>query len=49
MAIIAHLALQKAGRDFYETSIRFLKNFEAATSRVAWSHAAPEGFDRVLS
>jgi hypothetical protein len=49
VAIIAHLALQKAGRGFYETSIRCLENFEAATSRVARSHAAPEGFGRVLN
>jgi hypothetical protein len=49
VAIIAHLALQKAGRGFYETSIRCLENFEAATSRVARSDAAPEGFGRVLN
>jgi hypothetical protein len=38
VAVIAHLALQKAGRGFYETSIRFLENFEAATSHGATPH-----------
>jgi hypothetical protein len=49
VAIIAHLAYRKPDGGFYETSIRCLENFEAATSRVARSHAAPEGFGRVLS
>jgi LysR family transcriptional regulator for bpeEF and oprC len=40
-------ALTEAGRDFYESALRILEDFEAATSRVGRGQTAPKGMLRV--
>jgi len=41
-------SLTEAGRDFYESSVRLLEDFEAATSRIGHGQSAPKGFVRVM-
>ena len=41
------LALTEAGRDFYESALRILDDFENATSRVGRGQTAPKGIIRV--
>jgi LysR family transcriptional regulator for bpeEF and oprC len=40
-------SLTEAGRDFYESAVRILDDFETATSRIGRAHAAPKGLIRV--
>ena len=37
------IALTDAGRDFYESAVRLLEDYEAATSRIGRGQAAPTG------
>jgi LysR family transcriptional regulator for bpeEF and oprC len=41
------VALTEAGRDFYESALRILEDFESATSRIGRSQTAPKGLIRV--
>jgi DNA-binding transcriptional LysR family regulator len=41
------LALTEAGRDFYESALHILDDFENATSRIGRGQTAPKGFIRV--
>src|SRR5580698_3715151 len=41
------IALTEAGRDFYESALRILDDFEIATSRIGRSQTAPKGVIRV--
>src|SRR5207253_8503636 len=41
------IALTEAGRDFYESALRILDNFEDATSRIGRGQTAPKGLIRV--
>ena len=41
------LALTEAGRDFYESALRILDDFESATSRIGRGQTAPKGLIRV--
>src|ERR1700693_1980503 len=41
------IALTEAGRDFYESSLRILDDFENATSRIGRGQTAPKGLIRV--
>src|ERR1700730_8403741 len=41
------IALTEAGRDFYESALRILDDFEGATSRIGRGQAAPKGLIRV--
>src|SRR3989442_8134399 len=41
------IALTEAGRDFYESSLRILDDFENATSRIGRAQTAPKGLIRV--
>ena len=41
------IALTEAGRDFYESSLRILDDFENATSRIRRGQTAPKGLIRV--
>src|SRR6266567_1378831 len=41
------IALTEAGRDFYESALRILDDFESATSRVGRGQTAPKGLIRV--
>jgi LysR family transcriptional regulator for bpeEF and oprC len=40
-------SLTEAGRDFYESAVRILDDFETATSRIGRGHTAPKGLIRV--
>src|ERR1700716_2424410 len=40
-------ALTEAGRDFYESALRILDDFENATSRIGRGQSAPKGIIRV--
>jgi DNA-binding transcriptional LysR family regulator len=40
-------ALTEAGRDFYESALRILDDFESATSRIGRGQTAPKGLIRV--
>src|SRR5260221_861573 len=40
-------ALTEAGRDFYESALRILDDFENATSRIGRGQTAPKGIIRV--
>jgi len=41
------ISLTEAGRDFYESSLRILDDFESATSRIGRGQTAPKGLIRV--
>src|SRR2546427_951230 len=41
------IALTEAGREFYESALRILDDFESATSRVGRGQTAPKGLIRV--
>src|SRR6202171_3430921 len=41
------IALTEAGRDFYESALHILDDFENATSRIGRGQTAPKGFIRV--
>src|SRR3981081_3911990 len=41
------IALTEAGRDFYESALRILDDFENATSRIGRGQTAPKGLIRV--
>jgi len=41
------IALTEAGRDFYESAVRILDDFETAASRIGRSQTAPKGLIRV--
>jgi DNA-binding transcriptional LysR family regulator len=41
------IALTEAGRDFYESAVRILDDFESATSRIGRGQTAPKGLIRV--
>jgi len=41
------IALTEAGRDFYESALRILDDFENSTSRIGRGQTAPKGFIRV--
>jgi LysR family transcriptional regulator for bpeEF and oprC len=41
------IALTEAGRDFYESALRILEDFESATSRIGRGQTAPKGLIRV--
>src|SRR5437879_7176071 len=41
------IALTEAGRDFYESALRILDDFENATSRIGRGQTAPNGVIRV--
>src|SRR3989441_9388219 len=41
------IALTEAGRDFYESALRILDDFENATSRIGRGQTAPKGIIRV--
>src|SRR5258705_8630841 len=41
------IALTEAGRDFYESALRILDDFENATSRIGRGQTAPKGVIRV--
>jgi len=41
------IALTEAGRDFYESSLRILDDFENAASRIGRGQTAPKGVIRV--
>jgi LysR family transcriptional regulator, regulator for bpeEF and oprC len=43
------LTMTEVGKEFYESSIRLLEDFEAATSRVQRGHAAPKGLIRLMA
>src|SRR6201999_529256 len=41
------IALTEAGRDFHESALRILEDFESATSRIGRGQTAPKGLIRV--
>src|SRR6201984_2155464 len=41
------IALTEAGRDFHESALRILDDFESATSRIGRGQTAPKGLIRV--
>src|SRR5271156_1914399 len=41
------IALTEPGRDFYESALRILDDFESATSRIGRGQTAPKGLIRV--
>ncbi len=41
------IALTEAGRDFYESALRIIDDFENATSRIGRGQTAPKGLIRV--
>src|ERR1700682_4387059 len=41
------IALTEAGRDFYESALRILDDFESSTSRIGRGQTAPKGLIRV--
>src|SRR5258707_13474124 len=41
------IALTEAGRDFYESALRIVDDFENATSRIGRGQTAPKGLIRV--
>src|SRR5260370_27047804 len=41
------IAMTEAGRDFYESALRILDDFESATSRIGRGQTAPKGLIRV--
>ena len=41
------IALTEAGRDFYDSALRLLEDFESATSRIGRGQTAPKGVIRV--
>ena len=41
------ISLTDAGKDFYDSALRILDDFEKATSRIGRSHSAPKGVIRV--
>ena len=41
------IALTEAGRDFYDSALRLLEDFESATSRIGRGQSAPKGVIRV--
>ena len=41
------IALTEAGRDFHESALRILEDFESATSRIGGGQTAPKGLIRV--
>src|SRR5690242_21952380 len=41
------IALTEPGRDFYESALRILEDFESATSRIGRGQTAPRGLIRV--
>src|ERR1700747_338717 len=41
------LSLTEAGRDFYESAVRLISDFEAAESRIGSGQASPSGVVRV--
>src|ERR1700723_2692694 len=41
------IALTEAGREFYESALRILDDFEKATSRIGRGQSAPKGLIRV--
>src|SRR6266478_4363820 len=41
------IALTEAGRDFYESALRILDDFESATSRIGRGQTAPKGVIRI--
>src|SRR5258708_37241535 len=41
------IALTEPGRDFYESALRILDDFESATSRIGRGQSAPKGIIRV--
>src|SRR6202048_929471 len=41
------IALTEAGRDFYESALHILDDFESATTRIGRGQTAPEGLLRV--
>src|SRR5271156_5213443 len=41
------IALTEAGRDFYDSALRILDDFESATSRIGRGQTAPKGLIRV--
>src|SRR3989442_15864666 len=41
------IALTEAGRDFYESALRILDDFESATSRIGRGQTSPKGIIRV--
>jgi DNA-binding transcriptional LysR family regulator len=41
------IALTEAGRDFYDSALRLLEDFESATSRIGRGQTAPKGLIRV--
>src|SRR5882757_6614035 len=41
------IAVTEAGRDFYESALRILDDFENATSRIGRGQSAPKGIVRV--
>jgi LysR family transcriptional regulator for bpeEF and oprC len=41
------IALTEAGRDFYESALRIVEDFESATSRIGRGQTAPKGLIRV--
>jgi DNA-binding transcriptional LysR family regulator len=41
------IAMTEAGRDFYESSLRILDDFESATSRIGRGQTAPKGLIRI--
>ncbi len=43
------IALTDAGRDFYESSLRILDDFESAASRIGRGQMSPKGLIRVTS
>lgn len=43
------LSVTEAGREFYESSIRLLEDFDAAISGVRQGHAAPKGLIRLMA
>src|ERR1700752_5029256 len=41
------IALTESGRDFYESALRILEDFESSTSRIGRGQTAPKGLIRV--
>jgi LysR family transcriptional regulator for bpeEF and oprC len=49
MAISRTLSLTEAGREFYESSIRLLEDFDAAAARVSRAQTTPRGLIRMMA
>jgi DNA-binding transcriptional LysR family regulator len=43
------ISVTEAGKDFYESCIRLLEDFDAAVSRAQRSHSAPKGLVRLMA